>query len=138
MYHVCIVVSSCCCPLNQNKQHNQNETAQVIILFKAILCGGGDVVTLTYSTLPHNNIYKQYMYKVTFFCVSVQYFSYCTEMKICYVLELFVLFEISSAARHCNETQSRLFLEQVTKKDISYVEFHGSSSCYVKFANSER
>jgi hypothetical protein len=26
----------------------------------------------------------------------------------------------------------------VTRKDISYVEFHGGSACYVKFANSER
>ena len=53
---------------------------------------------------------------------------------------LFVLFGFSSAAaaRYCNETQSRFYLEEVTRKDISYVEFHGGSACYVKFANSER
>jgi hypothetical protein len=53
---------------------------------------------------------------------------------------LFVLFGFSSAAaaRYCNETQSRLYLEEVTRKDISYVEYHGGSACYVKFANSER
>jgi hypothetical protein len=53
---------------------------------------------------------------------------------------VFVLYLMSTAAaaRPCNETESRLHLETITKRDISYVQFIEDHACYVKFSNSER
>jgi hypothetical protein len=43
-----------------------------------------------------------------------------------------------AAARTCNETESRMYMEQKMRKDISYVQFSGPLECYVKFTDSER
>jgi len=43
-----------------------------------------------------------------------------------------------AAARTCNETESRMYIEQQTRKDISYVQFSGPVECYIKFTDSER
>jgi hypothetical protein len=51
---------------------------------------------------------------------------------------MFVLVGMATAERHCNESESRLFLEKSTQRDISYVQFSEAHSCYVKFTNSER
>ncbi len=60
----------------------------------------------------------------------------CLRMRTCFYL--LVLVGLAAAARTCNETESRLFLEQSTRKDISYVQFSGVTECYVKFTDSER